>query len=81
MAIDAREPKKKSSLALWGGLVVGLLVLGAIAWGVFSMMGSKKEGPKKAPKITLVAPPPPPPRRLRRLNLKKNLILLKSKKR
>ena len=53
--------KEKSSFAFVASFVVGLLVLGLIAWGIFSMMDTKKEAPKKAPKITLVAPPPPPP--------------------
>jgi len=53
---------KKSSAATLLALLIGLLVLGLLAWGLMSMMGkSEKPAQKKPPKITLVAPPPPPP--------------------
>ena len=54
--------EKKSSTGTLLAVLVGLLVLGLIAWGLMSMMGkSEKPAAKKPPKITLVAPPPPPP--------------------
>lgn len=41
-------------------VVATLLALAAAAWYVLGL-DKKKDGPKKAPKIALVAPPPPPP--------------------
>jgi len=59
---DPDTSDKKSVLGKLLGVLVGLLVLGLIAWGLVSMMGkSEKPAAKKPPKITLVAPPPPPP--------------------
>ena len=59
---DPDTSDKKSVLGKLLAVLVGLLVLGLIAWGLVSMMGkSEKPAAKKPPKITLVAPPPPPP--------------------
>jgi len=53
---------KKSSAGTLLAVLIGLLVLGLLAWGLMSMMGkSEKPAQKKPPKITLVTPPPPPP--------------------
>ena len=56
------QSPEKSGLGKWMALLLGLLVLGLMAWGLMSLMGkNEKQAPKKPPKITLVAPPPPPP--------------------
>jgi protein TonB len=53
---------KKSSARTLLAVLIGLLVLGLLAWGLMSLMGkSDKPAQKKPPKITLVTPPPPPP--------------------
>jgi outer membrane biosynthesis protein TonB len=60
--VSSDAPDKKSAATTLLAVLVGLLVLGLIAWGLMSMMGkSEKPADKKPPKITLVAPPPPPP--------------------
>jgi protein TonB len=60
--VSPDAPDKKSAATKLLAVLVGLLVLGLIAWGLMSMMGkSEKPADKKPPKITLVAPPPPPP--------------------
>ena len=43
--------------------VLGLALLGLIAWGVKSLIGGKSDKPRKAPVVTLLPdkPPPPPP--------------------
>lgn len=43
--------------------LLGVALLGLVAWGVMSMMGSKSGKPRKPPVVTLLPdkPPPPPP--------------------
>lgn len=57
------NPPPRRWLKTAGFALLGVAVLGLIAWGISSLMNSKPGKPRKPPVVTLLPdkPPPPPP--------------------
>jgi protein TonB len=63
MTMEKQNPPSRSWLKIVLVAVVGIALLGLIAWGVKTLMSSKSGKPRKPPVVTLLPdkPPPPPP--------------------
>lgn len=63
MTMEKKSPPPRRWLKIAVLALLGVVVLGLIAWGVMSLMGGKSGKPRKPPVVTLLPdkPPPPPP--------------------
>lgn len=61
--MEKQNPPPRRWLKILVISLLGLIVLGLIAWAVMSLMGGKSGKPRKPPVVTLLPdkPPPPPP--------------------